>query len=100
VADPNDRDTIYVTVTVGIGASGDVVRRTTDGGFTWADLPLPGLALSLAVSSSVPTTLLAQVYDVGGSGRFVLMSSRDRGDTWIRLGAGLPSNVPDHKHRD
>ena len=94
MADPNDRDTVYAIVSgVGIGGGGDLIRRTTDGGLTWAELPTPGLVLSFAVSPTVPTTLLAQVYDFTNAGRFVLMTSIDRGDHWTRAGAGLPLNV-------
>lgn len=94
VADPNDRDTVYAIVAgVGIGGEGDDVRRTTDSGRTWTELPLPGLALSLTVADTVPTTLLAQVYDVMHAGRFVLLRSTDRGDQWTRTGDGLPANV-------
>jgi photosystem II stability/assembly factor-like uncharacterized protein len=93
-ADPNDRDTGYAIVSgVGIGGGGNIVRRTTDAGLTWSELPLP-LSLSLTVLPTVPTTLLAQTFNFEGDGRYVLVSSTDRGDHWVRAGAGLPSNIP------
>jgi photosystem II stability/assembly factor-like uncharacterized protein len=94
VADPNDRNTVFATVAgVGIGGGGNIVRRTTDAGLTWSELPLP-LSLSLTVLPTVPTTLLAQTFNFEGDGRYVLVSSTDRGDHWVRAGAGLPSNIP------
>lgn len=93
VPDPHDSDTLYAIVLgVGIGGGGNIVRRTIDGGRTWSELPLPGLAVSFTAVATVPTRLLAQVYGTD-SDRFVLMASVDRGDHWTRSGAGLPTSV-------
>jgi photosystem II stability/assembly factor-like uncharacterized protein len=93
LADPNDVDTVYAIINaVGLDG-GNVVRRTSDGGLTWTDLPVQGLIYAMAVAPTVPTTLLIQAYDVTQRSRYAFLKSTDRGDHWIRAGAGLPDNV-------
>jgi photosystem II stability/assembly factor-like uncharacterized protein len=90
IADPNDRNTVYAIIGgVGIDGGGEI-RRTIDGGLSWSELPVGGLSYTVAVSPTVPTTLIVQAYDSTGAGRFALMTSTDRGDHWTRGGAGLP----------
>jgi hypothetical protein len=94
LANPGDSRTIYAVLQgVGIGGEGDVIRRTIDGGETWTELSHPGLAVSLTVVPTNPATLLVQVMDTTGEGRFALVSSTTRGDLWKRVGAGFPANV-------
>lgn len=94
LADPNDIKTVYAVVGgVGIDASGDVVRRTTDGGLTWTEVPVPGLSFVFAVTPTVPTTLLIQAFDVTGTSRYAFLRSTDRGDHWARAGTGLPEDI-------
>jgi photosystem II stability/assembly factor-like uncharacterized protein len=85
--DPNDPNTVYA-----IGGGGSGYRRTTDGGLTWAELQWPGLS-AIALAPTVPATLLAQAYDLTGQARFVFLKSTDRGEHWVRIGAGLPDNI-------
>lgn len=90
LVDPNDANAVYAIV-AGVGMDGGhQVRRTTDGGATWSDLPVRGLIYSIAMSPTVPTTVLVQAYDATGRGRYAFMKSTDHGDTWVRAGAGLP----------
>ena len=71
--DPADRDTVYA----GLRQRG--VRRTTDGGRTWADCALPAAAVfSLAVSPAD-----GAVY--AGTEPSALYRSDDRGETWREL---------------
>ena len=94
VMDPNDPDTVYAVVEgVGIGGGGDIIRRTIDGGLTWTTLGLPALSVSLTVLPTIPSTLLAQVYDPTDAGRYVLVMSTDRGEHWTPSNAGLPHNA-------
>jgi hypothetical protein len=94
VMDPNDPDTVYAVVEgVGIGGGGDIIRRTIDGGLTWTTLGLPALSVSLTVLPTIPSTLLAQVYDLTDAGRYVLVMSTDRGEHWTPSNAGLPHNA-------
>jgi photosystem II stability/assembly factor-like uncharacterized protein len=93
VTDPNDPDTLYAVVEgVGIGG-GDLIRRTSDGGITWTELDLPSLSTAFIVVPTVPTTLLAQVFDLTDAGRFVLVRSTDRGEHWTRSNTGFSRNV-------
>ena len=76
-ADPRDPDTVYA----GLREGG--VRRTSDGGRTWVDCPLPERAVfSLAVSAADGT-----VY--AGTEPSRLFGSEDRGETWRELDALL-----------
>ena len=94
VADPRASGTAYAIVTgVGIGGDGDLIRRTTDGGVTWTDLPLPGLAHSLTVVPTEPPTLLAEAFDGANGNVPALWASRDSGDSWHRAGAGLSARI-------
>ena len=94
LADPRDSRTVYAVLRgVGIGGDGDLIRRTIDGGDTWTELSHPGLALSLTVAPTDPVTLLVQVMDTTGVGRFALVSSTTRGDHWKRVGTGFPTNA-------
>jgi photosystem II stability/assembly factor-like uncharacterized protein len=91
IADPADPDSVYAIVLgVGIGGGGSVARRTFDGGRTWTALPFEGLLLTLSALPTSPTTLLAQGYDFDTDAAFALRRSTDRGETWTRVGAGLP----------
>ena len=93
LADPRDSRTVYAVLHgVGIGGDGDLIRRTIDGGDTWTELSHPGLALTLTVVPTDPVTLLVQVMDTTGAGRYALVSSTTRGDQWTRVGTGLPTN--------
>ena len=92
--DPRDSRTVYAVLRgVGIGGDGDLIRRTIDGGDTWTELSHPGLALSVTVAPTDPVTLLVQVTDTTGAGRFALVSSTTRGDHWKRVGTGFPTNA-------
>jgi photosystem II stability/assembly factor-like uncharacterized protein len=92
--DPRDARTVYAVLQgVGIGGDGDLIRRTIDAGETWTELAHPGLALSTIVVPTNPTTLLVQVMDITGAGRYALFSSTTRGDRWQRVGAGFPTSV-------
>jgi hypothetical protein len=94
LADPRDSRTVFAVLRgVGIGGGGDLIRRTVDGGDTWSDLSLRGLALSTTVTPTDPATLLVQVMDMTGEGRFALMSGTTRGDHWKRVGTGFPTNA-------
>ena len=94
LADPRDSRTVYAVLHgVGIGGDGDLIRRTIDGGDTWTELSHPGLAVSLTVVPTDPVTLLVQVMDTTGGGRFALVSSTSRGDHWRRVGTGFPTNA-------
>lgn len=94
LVDPQDGSKAYAVVRgVGIGASGDLVLRSIDGGRSWAELPMPGLAVHLSIADTTPPTLVLQALDehVDG-GRYALFVSTDRGETW-RASAGLPASV-------
>ena len=94
LADPRDSRTVYAILHgVGIGGDGDLIRRTVDGGDTWTELSHPGLAVSMTVAPTDPVTLLVQVMDISGAGRFALVSSTTRGDHWTRVGTGFPTNA-------
>ena len=77
---------------MGIGGWGDVLERTTDGGRTWTELRLR-LVFQTAVLPTSPTTLVVQVTDTTDYRQYALLASRDRGDTWTRVGDGLPKDV-------
>ena len=75
--DPADPETVYA------GLRGGGVRRTTDGGRTWADCGLPAPdVFSLAVSPAD-----GAVY--AGTEPSALYRSDDRGETWRELSALL-----------
>jgi len=63
--------------------------KTTDGGTTWGQLPLGGIAVSLAVDPFDPATLYA------GTGDGAVFSSHDRGATWARTATGLGAGSVD-----
>jgi hypothetical protein len=81
------------SVGVGIDGGGDIIRRTIDGGLTWTELSLPALSVSLTVLPTIPSTLLAQVFDLTDAGRYVLVKSTDSGEHWTPSNAGLPHNA-------
>jgi hypothetical protein len=94
LTDPRDSRTVYAVLHgVGIGGEGDLIRRTIDGGDTWTELSHPGLAVALTVAPTDPVTLLVQVMDTAGAGRYALVSSTTRGDQWTRVGTGFPANA-------
>jgi hypothetical protein len=85
---------VYAVVKgVGIGGEGDVVRRSLDGGDTFAELPIPGLASFFTVVPTTPPTLMMQLSDSRKVGPLPMLASYDRGDTWIAIGAGLPAGA-------
>lgn len=86
--DPNDSNTVYA-----LGGGGTEFRRTIDGGLTWTELRVPGFSSSIALAPTVPTTMLVQAHDLSGQGRYAFLKSTDRGENWVRIGAGLPDNI-------
>ena len=93
LTDPADPGTVYlVHEAVGIGGGGNLLERTTDGGRTWTRPRVPLVFLTALVPTS-PATLVVQAYDTSDYRRFSLLASRDRGDTWARIGRGLPNDV-------
>jgi hypothetical protein len=92
--DPNNEKIAYVT----IGSSGGHVFRTTDGGMSWTDIDgtgtgrlpnVPAYALALD-DRALPGQAQGRLYvgtEVG------VYTSVDLGQTWTRLGQGLP-HVP------
>jgi photosystem II stability/assembly factor-like uncharacterized protein len=79
--DPTDRDTAYV----GLREGG--LRRTTDGGRSWSDCELPGVAVYSVAVSPVDGAVYA------GTEPSALYRSDDRGQGWRELTAllDLPS---------
>lgn len=73
-ADPTARQTIYAGVEGGL-------YKSTDGGGTWSKLPFPGKnPVTVAVSPSQPTTLVAIEFVQSGEGR--VYRSEDGGVSW------------------
>ena len=92
--DPADPRTLYLLhESVGIGGGGDLLDRTLDGGRTWTPLSLRSLVFQTNVLPTSPTTLLVRAYDTTNYRDYVMLASRDRGETWTRSGAGLPGGV-------
>jgi photosystem II stability/assembly factor-like uncharacterized protein len=95
LVDPQDHSTAYAVVGgVGIGGGGDLVLRSIDGGRSWAELPMPALAVHLSIANTKPPTLVLHALDErADGGRYALFTSTDRGNTW-RESTGLPSSIP------
>jgi len=92
--DPHDVNVVYLIVRdVGIGASGDEIRKTDDGGVTWNAVALRSLVFAPTLLSTTPSTLIAQAYDTSGYSRYVLQASTDRGEHWTHAAEGLPSET-------
>lgn len=64
-------------------------HRSTDGGNTWQELPLPAAPTSLAFAPDDPATLYAGIPPFG------VYKSTDAGVTWRPIGRGLSANTID-----
>ncbi len=80
VVDPRSTDTVYLAE--------HGVQKSTDGGVTWANLPVPGAAyaFSLAVDPSNSSLLYAAESNS-------LLKSSDGGLTWVPSGVDLAGNI-------
>ena len=87
LVDPNDSNVVYASVgaTGGCINSDHVLRKSTDAGATWADLPLSycffGGAVPLAMDRSDSRTLYAAPEDEADCGT-PIDTSNDAGATW------------------
>lgn len=98
VIDPSDPDRLYLGGSRQEPGSGDspffvpAIWRSEDGGDTWSEVATPGHAPASFRDGHVFGLLIhparpATVYAGASTGFF---RSRDAGDRWVRLGAGLP----------
>lgn len=91
VADPENPDTLYATLSDGKG-----LRKSTDAGFTWelVEGGLPSTIRSFSVNPKQRSTMYAGT-DIWGfpfettEGETGVYRSIDRGKTWTRASAGL-----------
>lgn len=107
--DPSNENRLFVAATGPVFASGGErgVYRSSDAGATW-ELVLAGLndttgAADVLVDPQNPNRVYAVMWDhirqasfrrLGGEGSGVFRSD-DGGDSWVRLGGGLPAAGPD-----
>lgn len=102
VIDPVDPDRVFVAA-IGHRHSGNKNRgvfRTVDGGQSWQKVLYKGenvSAIDLVLDPSDPQTVFATTWerDLNGQSHYgpqsAIYKSTDGGDTWRRLGNGLPS---------
>ncbi len=93
--DPNDSNTLYVTVLYGPNSDSGGVYKSTDGGVTWTNTTASihtGWASDIEMDPNDPLTLYAGLtQDTVNSATNGLYESTDGGGMWTQLSGGLPT---------
>jgi photosystem II stability/assembly factor-like uncharacterized protein len=91
LVDPAEPHRLYVIdKRIGIGAWGDVIRWTDDGGATWNVVALRSLVFYTTILPTAPATLVTHAYDTSNYRDYELLARTGASGVWRRIGAGLP----------
>jgi hypothetical protein len=95
VVDPNDSNTLYVTVLYGPDSNSGGVYKSTNGGVTWTNTTAAihtGWASDIEMAPNNPSILYAGLtQDSVNTATNGLYESTNGGGTWTQLAGGLPT---------